>query len=225
MALRFEITPAGGGATAIASPSDPATQAGLAEAHARLLKDRGLQFDRSGFTPPETPDWLHWIGDALRLIAPLMKYVFWAGLVAIAGLILFAIGREVLKLRGPLSRPRQVESAKEPEWRPALDAARDLLASADVLAARGLYAEAAHLLLLRSVEDIQQRQPRTVRISLTAREIASLSVIPDSARPAFALIAGLVERSLFGGAAVAAGEFADCRRAYEAFAIPEGWTR
>ena len=36
-------------------------------------------------------------------------------------------------------------------------------------------------------------------------------------------IGKVVERSLFGGAAVGAQDFADCRQAYEAFALPEGW--
>ena len=51
-----------------ASPTDEA----LAEAHARLLKDGSLQFDRVGFERPDIrpPGWLHWIGDALHFIAP-----------------------------------------------------------------------------------------------------------------------------------------------------------
>jgi hypothetical protein len=221
--MGVEITPVGEGTETIAPPADPAAQSALAEAHARLLSDPQLQFDRTGFTPPEVPGWLHWIADALRLIAPLMKYVFWAGLAVVVGLILFAIGREVLNLRRPRARPTESAPQQAAEWRPDAGAARDLLANADALAARGLYAEAAHLLLLRSVEDVQRRQPKAVRVSLTTREIASLKAIPDHARPAFTLIAGLVERSLFGGARVEAGDFADCRRAYEAFALPEGW--
>ena len=215
--MRVETIPVTGAPV----PSSPS--ADLAEAHARLLSDPNLQFDRTGFTPPKIPGWLHWIGDILGFIAPALKYVFWGGLIVIAGLILFAVGRELLKLRGPRSKATKPKQALEPEWRPDAAAARDLLAQADALAAEGLYAEAAHLLLLRSVEDIQKRQPKALRVSLTTREIAALKAIPDSARPAFARIGRVVERSLFGAAAVEADDFADCRQAYEAFALPDGW--
>jgi hypothetical protein len=204
-----------------ASPTDEA----LARAHARLLKDDSLQFDRTGFDRPDiqTPGWLRWIGDVLEAIAPVLQWVFWIGLGLVAALILYAIVREILRMRAPPAKPVKSKVVVEAQWRPDAQAARNLLADADELAARGLYAEAAHLLLLRSVQDIEQRQPRAVRVSLTTREIARLKALPDAARPAFDLIGRMVERSLFGGAPVGAQDFADCRQAYEAFALPEGW--
>lgn len=201
-----------------ASPPDEA----LARAHDRLLADGSLQFDRIGFTPPPPPGWLRWLGDMVQAMGPVLKWVFWIGLAVLAGLILYAIAREVLRLRMPKAKPTTPPSIAD-EWRPDPKAARDLLVEADALADRGLYAEAAHLLLLRSVQDIEKRQPRALRVSLTTREIASLKVVPDAARSAFALIGAVVERSLFRGDAVDAPAFADCRRAYEAFALPEGW--
>lgn len=204
-----------------ASPENEA----LAQAHARLLKDDSLQFDRIGFDRPEvrTPGWLSWIGDALQFIAPVLQWVFWIGLALVAALILYAIVREILRMRAPPAKPVKPRRAAEEQWRPDARAARDLLAEADALAAQGRYAEASHLLLLRSVQDIEKRQPRMVRVSLTTREIARLKALPDAARPAFALIGRMVERSLFGGAPVGADDFAKCRQAYEAFALPEGW--
>ncbi|WP_269513723.1 hypothetical protein [Brevundimonas subvibrioides] len=195
----------------------------IAEEHARLLGDTSLQFERTGFVPPEVPAWLHWVGDLMRAVAPALQYVFWGGLILLAGLIVFAIGREVLKLRGPRARAMPPVAPHVPEWRPDVGAARDLLAQADALASRGLYAEAVHLLLLRSVEDIQSLRPKALRVSLTTREIAALEAIPEGARPAFTLIGRLVERSLFGAVPVLAGDFAACRNAYEAFALPGGW--
>lgn len=194
----------------------------LAAAHEALRRDASFQFDRTGFTPPEAPAWLRWIADALHAIAPLLEWVFWIGLALLAALVLFAIWREILKLRRPKARPKAAGQAAAP-WRPDAQAARDLLAEADALAARGLYAEASHLLLLRSVEDMERHRPRALRVSLTTREIAALQGLPENARTAFAAIGRVVERSLFGGAAVGRDDFADCRRAYEAFALPEGW--
>lgn len=196
---------------------------GLTATHARVLTDRSLQFDRIGFTPPEVPGWLHWIRDALRALGPLLEIVFWTGLALIAAAILYLIVREVMKLRAPRAKPRTPVTTAEAEWRPDEATARNLLAGADALAAEGRYAEAAHLLLLRSVEDIEIKKPRALKVSLTTREIAALAGLPEAARPAFIRIGEVVERSLFGGRPVDAGDFADCRRAYEAFALPEGW--
>lgn len=196
----------------------------LARAHDRLLTNDTLQFDRVGFDPPAPPGWLRWIGELMQTLGPALQWAFWIGLALLAGLLLYAIGREILRLRAPGARP-EVRPSVETAWRPDEDAARNLLAEADALAGRGLYAEAAHLLLLRSVEDVEKRQPRALRVSLTTREIASHKIMPDAARPAFALIGSVVERSLFGGAAVGAADFVACRQAYEAFALPEGWRR
>jgi len=154
-----------------------------------------------------------------------MQVVFWIGLAALVGALLFFMGGEILRSRFGIGKPKAVTAKDaEPEWRPDEKAARTLLADADRLAAEGRFAEAAHLLLLRSIEDLDSRRPRTVRRALTSREIASLDALPESARPAFGSIARVVERSLFGGAAVDAGDFAACRQAYEDFALPAGWT-
>lgn len=195
----------------------------LVLAHDRLLKDSALQFDRKGFVTPDPPGWLSWIGDLLEALAPVLILVFWLGLALTAVLILYAIAREILRLRSPRAKPEKPAVIGETEWRPDPGTARDLLTEADALAARGLHAEAVHLLLLHSVCDIEKRQPRVLRGSLTTREIAALRILPDAARPAFAMIGRVVERSLFGGAPVGSEDFAECRRAYEVFALPEGW--
>ena len=46
---------------------------------------------------------------------------------------------------------------------------------------------------------------------------------PEAARHTFSAIAGVVERSFFGGRDVDAAGFAECRRTYEAFAFPGAW--
>lgn len=192
-------------------------------AHARLAKDAGFQFEQAVFVPPKIPEWLRYVGKFLEFIAPYLKWVFWIGVTVLVLLILYAIVRELLRIWAPAPRAIKPLVVAEAGWRPDAADARDLLAAADELAAKGLFVEAAHLILLRSVQDIEKRRPRSVKISLTAREIAALPAIPDAARGAFVGIARLVERGLFGGRPVGAQDFAECRAAYEAFALPDGW--
>ena len=99
--------------------SAPAGKAGdaIATAHAELLRDRGFQFDRADFQPPKTPEWLKWIAEAFQAIAPLLKYVFWIGVALIAALVLYALVREVLRLRMPAAKPRTAQAEAAAGWR------------------------------------------------------------------------------------------------------------
>lgn len=198
----------------------------IAEAHRALLQDPNLQFDLAHpKEPPPPPEWPHWVGDLLRAAAPVLGWVFWAGLALIVGLIAWFFVREMLALKFRRLPPKDLKDQEPAPWRPTEAQARAIIGDADALAAEGRYAEAAHLLLLRSIDDLDQRRPQSVRPALTSRDIASLEALPEAARPAFSRIAGVVERSLFGGAPVGAPDWTECRQAYEAFALPSGWSR
>ena len=221
------------------APDAAPTRDALASAQARLMGDKTLQFSFAKAPPPPTqrplPHWLqaflHWLGDVLRAIAgffggvgKLSEWLFIGGLVLVLGLVLFFIGREIIRARWPgLVRRKLPPKPQAVDWRPEASAARALLEDADRLAAAGDYAEAVHLILYRSIEDIEGRRPRLLRPAFTAREIAELPGLPEPARHTFAVIAYVVEHSFFGGRAVDADGFKECRRAYEAFAFPGAW--
>ncbi|WP_370545445.1 DUF4129 domain-containing protein [Caulobacter sp. 17J80-11] len=198
----------------------------VARAHEQMLADKSLQFDLKGFDPPKVPEWLQWLGELFRALAPVLKVLFYVGLAAGVGLILYFVGRELIRLHWGGRGKVLVLNKGEPavEWRPDAAVARTLLEDADRLAGEGRFAEAVRLLLFRSIEDIQGRRPHAVKPAQTTRDIAALDALPASARPAFAKIGEAVERSFFGGRPVDAETFADCRQAYEAFALPGGWS-
>lgn len=202
-----------------AGVTDGATPDRMARAHERMLADRTLQFDFPAITPPRPPAWLKVVGEVLEAIAPLLGYLFWIAVAAGVGLILFMIVREILTRTGVVAAPARREMIAELDLRPTAEQARVLLADADALAADGRFAEAAHLLLLRRVQDIRDQRPGLVQPSLTSRDIAALPELPDGARGAFAAIAVVVERSFFGGRDVGADDWSLCRRTYEAFAL------
>ncbi len=195
----------------------------LARAHAHMLADPSLQFAFVAFKPPEPPGWLKWLGEVLTSIAPAMQWVFWLGLAVAVLTVMVFIGREMGALRWAVGKKARPVVQTMPAWRPESAKARALLEDADRLAAQGLYAEAAHLLLHRSIDEVEGHRPRAVRPALTARDIARLDSLPAAARAPFQLIAEVVERSFFGGRPVDAAAFAECRRAYESFALPEAW--
>lgn len=216
----------------------------LAEAYRDLRADPDVQFHLAKAPPPPTaPGWLrrlgHWIADLLRPLgrviawvnrhmpdAPYARILLWSVLaIALAGLIWLVVARfRGGAWRWPHRRRREVDGAEAESWMPDAAPARAWLDEADALAARGAYAEAAHHLLLRSIEDIERRRPRLVRPALTSRDIAADQALPPRARSIFGGIAALVERSLFGGRAVSANDWGEARAAYADFALAKAWS-
>lgn len=202
----------------------------LRAVHERLLHDRALQFDFNGLDRSPSfnqPEWMKALGRflaaAFEKAFPVLKLLFEIGVVVAVALVVFLILREILGVR--FSRRRRALARRAPvDWRPEAWKARALLEDADRLASGGDYDRAAHLLLYRGIEEIEGRRPRLLRPALTARDIAALDDLPATARAAFARIVAAVEESFFGGRALGAEAFAECRRAYEAFAFPEAWS-
>jgi hypothetical protein len=203
----------------LASGLCPDPQA-LGAAHARLMSDSSLQFHfptSLRTQPSHLPPWL-------ASLAPFIGWVFIGGLVIGLLLVIGLIVRDAMGENWSALFERRRRPARKGEWRPAPEAASALLADADRLAEAGAYGEAARLILHRSIDDIEGRRPALVRPHYTAREIAVLGELPPSARGAFAAIAAVVERSLFGGKDLDQGGYAACRRTYETFALPGTWS-
>ena len=202
----------------------------LEDAHRAYLADGDLQLTRPEeedieIETPDPPDWLEAFGRFLESLAPLFRVIFWAAVVVVvAGLLYFLFG-EAIRMRLGFSRKPKDKPSDDvlTDIRPDADKARSLLEEADALAREGRFAEAVHLLLFRSIEDVQERLEGGVPTSLTAREIAGLGSLPERARRALRPIIQIVENSFFGGRAVDADGWQSARRSYEDFAFGEGW--
>jgi len=196
----------------------------LAGAHARLLHDPSYQFS---FAPPPpapapAPEWLMGLVRFLSLAGPYLQWVFWGILVAGVAAILVLLIREFLLYRRPTKAAPAILG--EAGWRPSAARARALLADADKLAAEGRFEEAAHVLLFRSIDDIEEKRPRLVCPAYTSRDIAVLGDLPEPASRALNVIVRHVERSLFGGRSLTADDFDACRIAYQTFAFADQWS-
>lgn len=211
--------------------SDIETDLALVDrAHAAYLVDGELQLERPEENtdlpePSPSPGWLRAFGAFLEALGPLFQLVFWiAAGVVVAGLLYFLFG-EAIRMRFGGKRAPEEKRADDllADLRPDAAVARSLLEEADALAKAGQFAEAVHLLLFRSIEDLQARIEGGVATSLTAREIAALGKLPERAKRGLKPIIHVVERSFFGGRPVDAGGWQEARQSYEDFAFGEAW--
>ncbi len=92
------------------------------------------------------------------------------------------------------------------------------LADAETLAAAGQYAEAIHVLLLRTIEVLARRAEAPLAPAWTSREILHRLALAETPRSALADLVGEAERCHFGGAAPSADDFARCRQRFHTFA-------
>lgn len=181
--------------------------------------------------PPPTPEWLKSLFDAMgsffQWSAPAAKPLMWIAVAALALFLLYhfvpAFARWVDNL--PFRRKAGDDGAEDGAGLAEAGAARALLAEADALAAEGRFAEAVHLLLYRSVEDIEGRRPGLVKPAMTSRDLAEARDLPAVAQGAFSRIARAVEISLFGGRSIDAGAWQTCRSAYAELTVPKNWAR
>ncbi len=200
------------------------------EAHEAYLRDTDIQLTRPEEEDVEVelrepPGWLEAFARFIESLAPVFQIIFWiAAVLVVAGIAYFLFG-EAIRMRLGLKRKPKEKPADDvlTDIRPDADRARSLLEEADALAREGRFAEAVHLLLFRSIEDVQARLDGGVPTSLTAREIAGLGSLPERARRALRPIIQIVENSFFGGRDVDADGWQNARRSYEDFAFGEGW--
>lgn len=195
-------------------------------AYAQTMADTGIQTSLPPPEPvPEPPAWLinffNAVGEFFTWSAPVLKYVLWALVVL---LVLFLAYRFIPGFAEWVdARRRPVEQEAEEIGVVEAQKARARLADADALASEGRFAEAVHLLLYRSVDDIAARRPGLVKPALTARDLAAARELPGAARGAFAHIARAVEISLFGGRSIDSAVWHECRDAYTELTIPKNW--
>ena len=178
----------------------------------------------------QPPEWwnnfLQWLTDALTPAAEMMVSAWPMLRIILLVLLVAAVLTVLWVILSPYwSDWRARKSGQKDEWRPDEGAARRLLEEADALAANGQFDEAAHLLLFRSIEDIEERRPDLLRPSNTSREIERLHSLPQTARAMFAVIAGQVERGIFAANPIGEEGWRASRDAYSAFALADSWRK
>ncbi len=185
-------------------------------------------------TQHNTPAWLEWLMRQLEsLFAPigrLIEAIFaplarllgmsWPAfkwlLIGLAALLAAFILWQIA--RGIFERRRKGGAPEADVWTPDQAEAEALLSDAEKLAAEGRFAEAVHLLLRRSVQQIARSRPQWIAPANTAREIAALPMLPEGGRRAFGEIARRVERSRYALRNLNDDDWQAARAAYADFA-------
>lgn len=181
--------------------------------------------------PAPAPEWLTSLFEAIGRFfdwsTPAAKPLEWIAVAVVALFLLYHFVPAFARWADNLRFRRRQGDADGEDLAAAAEAgaARALLAEADALAAAGRFAEAVHLLLYRSVEDIEGRRPGLVKPAMTSRDLAEARDLPPVARGAFSRIARAVEISLFGGRAIDAGAWEQCRTAYADLTVAKNWAR
>lgn len=194
------------------------------QAFRRMKRKSGdIQFDLRTETdiPPPPPGWLKAFGRFIeglaKFLMPFFQVLFWLIVAGIGALVLYAIGSALWEAYQSRGRRSETETSA-PEYRPSARQVRILLEDADALAADGKFDAAVHLLLFRSIQDIDAARPGTVRQSMTSREIAVNDQLGPKTREAFSAIAALVECSHFGTTQLLASDYQAARSVYLDFA-------
>lgn len=212
--------------TAAAPPISNTTEQAFDQAYRELIESERFQTDMAEFDPPDPPvppDWLASLIEWLGALGPVWQGLFWIVVGSLTAIILFSIGRALYRRFADPPTKSEEDEADAEFWRPEAKTAQGLLGEADALAKQGRYAEAAHLLLFRSIADIEERLPDFMRPALTSRDISDAAALPVPARTAFSSIAHVVERGIFAVRPVDEQGWTEARSAYEQFAFGKSW--
>ncbi len=150
-------------------------------------------------------------------LAHVAQWLLWGLAIAAVLVFLGVLAREAWRIPGT--------GADADAGREARGSPRELalpLADAEALAAAGQYAEAIHVLLLRTLEVLARRADTPLAPAWTSREILGRLTLPETPRGALSDLVSEAERCHFGGAEPSAADFARCRQRFHTFAEAYG---
>jgi hypothetical protein len=151
-------------------------------------------------------------------LGTIMSWLLWGAIGVAVVLIILLIVREVTRHRGDTSiddaEPTQEDDAEAPV--PEAELARPL-DEADRLARDGRFAEAIHLLLLRTFQELARAAEVRIPSSLTSREVLARIPLRPGARDALAELVSVVENTWFGDDVPGEPEWLRCRHQFDRF--------
>jgi hypothetical protein len=148
-------------------------------------------------------------------LGAILSWLVWGAIGVGAVLLILLVVRELARHRRDRALPDEPAVAEEavvPEA--ALDRPLD---DADRLAREGRFAEAIHVLLLRTFEELARAAEVRIAPSLTSREILAKIPLRAGAREALGELAQVVELTWFGDDVPGEADWRRCRARFDAF--------
>jgi len=155
------------------------------------------------------------VGSTFGAIANIL---LWVLSIAAAVILVFWLASEFFGGRdelGKLGPGGELESARGP---PDEDVVAKPLGDAEELARRGLFAEAIHVLLLRTLDELRRRSRNPIPRSLTSREILARVPLGDGARTELGSLVTAVEVTHFGDEVPGQDDYRMCLDHFQRFA-------
>jgi hypothetical protein len=149
-------------------------------------------------------------------LGALMSWLVWGAIAVGAVLLVLLIVRELLRHRRDRIAKDQPAVAEE-AVAPAVAALHRPLDDADQLAREGRFAEAIHVLLLRTFEELARAAEVKIAPSLTSREILARIPLRAGAHEALADLASVVELTWFGDDVPGEADWLRCRGRFDVF--------
>jgi len=147
----------------------------------------------------------------------LMSFLMWGMVIVIGVLLASWVASELSRYGGDAELPPPEEPAGRMHAAAAAIIDRPL-GDADELARHGLFAEAIHTLLLRTLQELVRRAAVRVAPATTSREILARVPLSADARSALAGLITAVEITHFGDAPANAADYERCRQQFAVFA-------
>jgi heme exporter protein D len=153
-------------------------------------------------------------GNAAAGLGTVFQFLVWGAIAVALLLIILAVANEVLRRRREPPAPeapkgREEEAPKAALVRPLDDAER--------LAQEGRFAEAIHVLLLRTFQELTRAAGVTIAPSWTSREVLGKIWLAPDAREALVELVHVVELTWFGDDVPGEGDWLRCRAQYDRF--------
>jgi hypothetical protein len=147
----------------------------------------------------------------------LMTFVMWGLVVVTAVLIASWLASELSRYGGDAELPLEAEVHDRMRAASAAIIERPL-GDADELARRGEFAEAIHVLLLRTLQELARSAAVRVAPAMTSREVLARVPLLADARSALAGLITAVEITHFGDEPANAADYERCRQQFTVFA-------
>jgi hypothetical protein len=147
------------------------------------------RLEREGFLPPPPPEGL----------GAIMRVIFWVFVIACGCFLVFAIVHFIAQRGRHPDAQQALAGSTDRAVRVGEDApslSRQAHDDAEHLAAEGRFAEAIHVLLLRTLTELGRKEGR-FSVDLTSREILAKVRVREDPRQALKVLVGSVEKSLF----------------------------